>query len=40
MKPATAHSKQITDSPLARGWEPISFVQRDGFRTYRHKAMR
>lgn len=31
---------QITDSALARGWEPISFVQRDGFRVYRYKAMR
>jgi hypothetical protein len=31
---------QITDSALARGWEPISFVQKDGFRVYRYKAMR
>lgn len=30
----------ITDSALARGWEPISFVQKDGFRLYRYKAMR
>ena len=31
---------QITDRALARGWEPISFVQKDGFRLYRFKAMR
>lgn len=30
----------ITDSALARGWEPISFMQKDGFRLYRYKAMR
>jgi hypothetical protein len=31
---------QITDRALARGWEPISFVQKSGFRLYRFKAMR
>jgi hypothetical protein len=31
---------QIADRALARGWEPISFVQKDGFRLYRFKAMR
>ncbi|MET3496550.1 hypothetical protein [Variovorax boronicumulans] len=31
---------QITDRALARGWEPISFVQKNGFRLYRYKAMR
>lgn len=31
---------QITDRALARGWEPISFIQKDGFRLYRFKAMR
>lgn len=31
---------QITDSALARGWEPVSFMQRDGFRLYRYEAMR
>lgn len=31
---------QITDRALARGWEPISFVQKEGFRLYRFKAMR
>jgi len=31
---------QITDRALARGWEPISFMQKNGFRRYRFKAMR
>jgi hypothetical protein len=31
---------QITDCALARGWEPISFLQKDGFRLYRYEAMR
>jgi len=31
---------QITDCALARGWEPVSFMQRDGFRVYRYEAMR
>ena len=31
---------QITDRALARGWEPISFLQKDGFRLYRYQAMR
>eukprot|EP01035_Chromulina_nebulosa_P046271 gene46271-62680_t len=31
---------QITDSALARGWEPVSFTQKDGFRLYRYEAMR
>jgi hypothetical protein len=31
---------QITDSALARGWEPVSFLQKDGFRVYRYEAMR
>ncbi|WP_432731768.1 hypothetical protein [Variovorax sp. W6] len=30
---------QITDCALARGWEPVSFMQRDGFRVYRYEAM-
>ncbi|WP_256098910.1 hypothetical protein [Variovorax sp. SG517] len=31
---------QITDSALARGWEPLSFIQKDGFRVYRYEAIR
>jgi hypothetical protein len=31
---------QITDSALARGWEPVSFLQKEGFRLYRYEAMR
>lgn len=31
---------QITDCALARGWEPLSFTQKDGFRLYRYEAMR
>jgi hypothetical protein len=31
---------QITDCALARGWEPVSFLQKDGFRVYRYEAMR
>lgn len=31
---------QITDCALARGWEPVSFLQKDGFRLYRYEAMR
>ncbi|MDN6887131.1 hypothetical protein QMO14_26465 [Variovorax sp. CAN2819] len=31
---------QITDCALARGWEPVSFMQRDGYRVYRYEAMR
>ncbi len=31
---------QITDCALARGWEPVSFMQREGFRVYRYEAMR
>lgn len=31
---------QINDRALARGWEPLSFVQQNGFRRYRYKAMR
>lgn len=31
---------QITDCALARGWEPVSFVQKDGFRLYRYETMR
>ncbi|MFS2164799.1 hypothetical protein [Variovorax sp. Varisp62] len=30
---------QITDCALARGWEPVSFMQKDGFRVYRYEAM-
>ena len=30
---------QITDCALARGWEPLSFMQREGFRVYRYEAM-
>ncbi len=30
----------ITDCALARGWEPVSFLQKDGFRVYRYEAMR
>ncbi|MFC5740807.1 hypothetical protein [Dyella tabacisoli] len=29
----------ITDHVLKRGWEPDSFLQGDGFRTYRYKNM-
>jgi len=31
---------QITDRALARGWEPSGFIQKDGFRLYRYRAMR
>lgn len=31
---------QITDCALARGWEPISFLQKEGFRLYRYETMR
>ncbi|WP_295978962.1 hypothetical protein [uncultured Variovorax sp.] len=31
---------QITDCALARGWEPVSFMQHEGFRVYRYEAMR
>jgi hypothetical protein len=31
---------QITDRALARGWEPLSFVQKNGFRLYRYESMR
>jgi hypothetical protein len=31
---------QITDIALARGWEPVSFMQKNGFRLYRYEAMR
>ncbi|MGJ7615404.1 MULTISPECIES: hypothetical protein [unclassified Variovorax] len=31
---------QINDCALARGWEPLSFMQREGFRVYRYEAMR
>ena len=31
---------QITDRALSRGWEPISFMQKNGYRRYRFKAMR
>lgn len=31
---------QITDCALARGWEPLSFMQKEGFRLYRYESMR
>jgi hypothetical protein len=31
---------QITDCALARGWEPLSFIQKNGFRVYRYEAIR
>ncbi len=31
---------QITDCALTRGWEPVGFVQDEGFRVYRYERVR